>query len=99
MKSGLFITEIITRLYNSERMCELFPDDKARLAHILENQVFGIAPTEIIYQIAMHFILGYDGEHGDWLDGNFVCADSAKLAKEGKLAEFVEKTFGGRIEG
>lgn len=97
MKSGLFITEIVTRLYNSEKMRELFPDDKARLEHILDEQVFGIAPTEIIYQIATHFILGYDGEHGQWLDSNFVCADSAAMAKEGKLAEFVEKTFGGKL--
>lgn len=97
MKSGLFITEIVTRLYNSEKMRELYPDDKARLDHILSEQVFGIAPTEIIYQIATHFILGYDGEHGEWLDGNFVCADSAAMAKDGKLAEFVEQTFGGKL--
>lgn len=97
MKSGLFITEIITRLYNSEHMEELYPDEKERLDHILHEQVFGIAPTEIIYQIATHFILGYNGEHGNRLDCNFVCADSAELAKEGELAEFVEKAFGGKL--
>lgn len=97
MKSGLYITEIVTRLYNSEKMRELYPNDTERLNHILDKQVFGIAPTEIIYQIATHFILGYDGEHGQWLDSNFVCADSAAMAKEGKLAEFVEKTFGGKL--
>lgn len=97
MKSGLYITEIVTRLYNSEKMRELYQDDKERLNHILEKQVFGIAPTEIIYQIATHFILGYDGEHGRWLDSNFVCADSAEMAKNGELAEFVEKTFGGKL--
>ena len=98
MKSGLYITEIITRLYNSERMRELFPDERERLDHILERQVFGIAPTEIIYQIATHYILGYDGEVGGGCDTNFVKADSAELAKEGKLAEFVEQTFGGKIK-
>lgn len=97
MKSGLYITEIITRIYNSEKMRQLFPDDGERLAHILSEQVFGMAPTEIIYQIATHFILGYNGEHGRLEDSNFVCADAAALAKEGKLAEFVEKTFGGRL--
>ncbi|WP_165063007.1 DEAD/DEAH box helicase family protein [Adlercreutzia sp. ZJ154] len=96
MKSGLYIAEIITRLYNSEKMREIFPDDSERLSHIIERQVFGIAPTEIIYQIATHFILGYNGEHGQWLDSNFVCADSAAMAKEGKLAEFVEKAFGNK---
>ena len=99
MKSGLYITEIIKRLYNSARMRELFPDNRARLDHILENQVFGIAPTEIIYQIATHFILGYNNEVGGTCDcaGNFVCADSAELAKQGKLAEFVEETFGSKL--
>lgn len=98
MKSGLYITEIITRLYNSERMRELFPDERERLDHILERQVFGIAPTEIIYQIATHYILGYDGEVGGGCDTNFVKADSAELAKEGRLAEFVEQTFGEKLK-
>ena len=97
MKSGLYITEVIKRLFNSERMCELFPDDRARLKHILENQVFGIAPTEIIYKIATNYILGANGEVGGNYDTNFVKADSAELAKEGKLAEFVEETFGGKL--
>lgn len=97
MKSGLYITEIVKRLYNSERMRRLFPDDRKRLDHILEKQVFGIAPTEIIYQIATHYILGYNNEVGRGCDTNFVKADSAELAKEGKLAEFVEHTFGGKL--
>ena len=97
MKSGLYITEVIKRLFNSEKMCELFPDDRARLDHILEEQVFGIAPTEIIYKIATNYILGANGEVGGDCDTNFVKADSAELAKEGKLAEFVEQTFGGKL--
>lgn len=97
MKSGLYITEVIKRLFNSEKMCELFPDDRARLNHILEEQVFGIAPTEIIYKIATNYILGANGEVGGNCDTNFVKADSAELAKEGKLAEFVEQTFGGKL--
>ncbi len=97
MKSGLYITEVIKRLFNSERMCELFPDDRTRLNHILEEQVFGIAPTEIIYKIATNYILGANGEVGGSCDTNFVKADSAELAKEGKLAEFVEQTFGGKL--
>ena len=97
MKSGLYIAEIIKRLYNSERMRRLFPYDRKRLDHILEKQVFGIAPTEIIYQIATHYILGYNDEVGGDCDTNFVKADSAELAKEGELAEFVEHTFGGKL--
>ncbi|MCR5631217.1 MAG: DEAD/DEAH box helicase family protein [Atopobiaceae bacterium] len=97
MKSGLYITEVIKRLFNSEKMRELFPDERERLDHILEKQVFGIAPTEIIYQIATHYILGCNGEIGGNYDANFVKADSAELAKEGKLAKFVEQTFGGKL--
>ena len=97
MKSGLYITEIIKRLFNSARMRELFPNDRERLDHILERQVFGIAPTEIIYQIATHYILGAHEEVGRARDTNFVMADSAQLAKEGKLAEFVEETFGDKL--
>lgn len=98
MKSGLYITEIIKRLYNNEKMCELFPDGRARLDHILENQVFGIAPTEIIYQIATHYILGYNNEVKGNAKPNFVKADSAQLAKEGKLAQFVEEAFGDKLK-
>lgn len=93
MKSGMYITEIIKRLYNSKAMRRYFPDDHIRLAHILEHQVYGIAPTEIIYQIATHYILGYDNESGKGLHTHFAMADSAQLAKEGKLAEFVDKAF------
>ena len=97
MKSGLYITEVVKRLFNSEKMCELFPNDRTRLNHILEEQVFGIAPTEIIYKIATNYILGANGEVGGNCDTNFVKADSAELAKEGKLAEFVEQAFGEKL--
>lgn len=42
MKSGMYITEIIKRLYNNETMCRYFSDGNIRLAHILEHQVYGI---------------------------------------------------------
>lgn len=59
MKSGLYITEIVKRLYQSAKMKELFPEGAERLRHIFANQVYGLAPTEIIYQIAKNFILGF----------------------------------------
>ena len=97
MKSGLYITEIIKRLYRSEGMKAAFPDDRERLDHILEQQVFGIAPTKIIYEIATHFILGFHDEVGQGCDTNFELADSAELAKEGKLEAFVEQAFGHKL--
>ena len=34
MKSGMYITEIVTRLYQSKRMQQLYPDNAERLNHI-----------------------------------------------------------------
>lgn len=62
MKSGMYITEIVKRLYNSDRMKQLFPDNTERLNHIFAKQVYGLAPTEIIYQICLHYILGFSDE-------------------------------------
>lgn len=93
MKSGLYITEIVKRLFRSETMKALYPDDGARIRHILRHQVYGMAPTRIIYLIATKYILGFD----DTLrheTNHFVCADAAAAAKEGKLAELVKKYFG-----
>ena len=61
MKSGLYIAEVVKRLYRSPGMRAAFPDNLARLRHILNNQVYGAAPTEIIYQIATNYILGFEG--------------------------------------
>ena len=60
MKSGLYIAEIVKRLYQSEKMKELYSGNNARLKHIFEKQVYGFAPTKIIYQIATSYILGFD---------------------------------------
>lgn len=98
MKSGLFIAEIVKRLFNSSKMREIFPDDDERLAHIFSDQVFGVAPTEIIFNIAINFIFGFRAEHGDQFEANFVMADTAELAKEGKLAEFVQHEFGDKLK-
>ena len=57
----------------------------------------GTAPTEIIYQIATYFILGYEGVIGGGCDANFVVAGSAAPAKEGRLAEIVEEWFSGKL--
>ncbi len=56
MKSGLYITEIVKRLYRSEGLKAAYPDDKARIRHILQKQVYGMAPTRIIYLIATNYI-------------------------------------------
>lgn len=92
MKSGLYITEIVKKLYNSEIIKAEFPDKKERIKHILENQVYGFAPTEIIYNIALNFIFGeFDG---DISRKNFLQVDTTPYAKNGNLQELIDEKFG-----
>ena len=55
-KSGLFLTEIAKRL--NYGLANIIPDEQARLKHIFENQLFGFAPTQIVYDIAANYIYG-----------------------------------------
>ena len=93
MKSGLYITEIVKRLYQSEHMKAQFPDSKERLRHIFEKQVYGLAPTEIIYQIALSYILGFNEDTKD-IKHNFRQLDALPYAKEGTLQEKLDELFG-----
>lgn len=93
MKSGLYISEIVKRLYRSKRMQELFPDSKTRLRHIFEKQVYGLAPTEIIYGIAVSYVLGFD-ETRDIKKHNFKKLDATPYARDGTLQEKLNELFG-----
>jgi len=92
MKSGLYITEIVKRLYNSSAMKKVILDDGERIRHILRKQVYGMAPTRIISLIATNYILGFD-ESLKKETHNFVEADAAEAAKNGTLQELVDKCF------
>ena len=59
MKSGLFVAELVKRLYRSPALKKLFPDTAERLRHIFAKQIYGFAPTEIIYRIATKYLLGF----------------------------------------
>lgn len=91
MKSGLYITEIVKRLYNSEVIKSEIPDDYDRLKHILENQVYGLAPTEIIYRIATSFIFS------EFTEGisqkNFAQLDAYPYTEAGTLEEKLDQVF------
>lgn len=92
MKSGMYITEIVTRLYQSKRMQALFPDEKERLNHIFAKQVYGCAPTEIIYRICLRYILGFNDEiHIE--KNNIKLCDTLQFAKDGTLETELEKIF------
>ena len=92
MKSGMYITEIVTRLYQSKRMKALFPNDAERLNHIFAKQVYGCAPTEIIYRICLRYILGFSDEiHIE--KNNIKLCDTLQFAKDGTLETELEKIF------
>lgn len=91
MKSGLYTTEVVKRLYNSEVIKEEISDDHERLQHILKNQVYGLAPTEIIYRIATRFIFS-DATEGISRK-NFVCLDTYPYAEAGTLEDKLDEVF------
>lgn len=94
MKSGLYITEIVKRLFRSDKLKKLYPDKEMRLKHIFAKQVFGLAPTEIIYNISKNYILGFSDDI-EISEHNLRQADALKLIEDGKLDDYLNKEFGG----
>lgn len=93
MKSGLFIASIVKRLYQSPRLKELYPKPNERLKHIFERQVYGLAPTEIIYRISKNFLLGFDEQNHD-IQHNFRCVDVVSDVQNGSLDSRLDELFG-----
>lgn len=93
VKSGLYLTEIVKRLYVG--LETHIPDDNQRLKHILENQVYGFAPSEIIYRIARNFIFGFDEKANRINDRHIVYLDTTPYAKgEGDFEAKYAELFG-----
>lgn len=96
IKSGLFIAEIVKRLFIGLK--DVIPDKDERLKHILEKQVYGFAPSKIIYFIAKNFIFGFD-ENAKKIDSShLVYLDTKPYAKNETEISFEEKCkqlFGG----
>lgn len=92
MKSGMYITEIVKRLFQSNKMKELFPDETIRLNHIFSNQVYGCAPTEIIYQICRRYILGFSDRIKIEKDNIRLC-DTLEYVKNGELEDKIRELF------
>lgn len=78
VKSGLYLTEIVKRLFAG--LEGEIPDNDTRLKHILEHQVYGFAPSEIIYNIARNFVFG---GFADISDSHLQCRDLTEPAKNG----------------
>lgn len=98
MKSGLYIAEIVKRLYQSPVLAQLFPEREERLKHIFEKQVFGLAPTKIIYNIAISFLLGFD-EDVEIKEHNFRQVDALPYAKERTLERYLDELYGNKSVG
>ena len=90
MKSGMYITEIVKKLFHNTR--KHYQSDEDCLKHILENQVYGLAPTPILQGITQSYILGFDVEN-KISRSNFVQHDITPEAKEGKAKEKLQELF------
>ena len=92
MKSGLFVAEIVKRLFEHfvrrHRLKNKKISDKAKrrcLKHILTRQVFGIAPTEIIFRIATEYIFGATANSIS--RKNFFCSQRLEVTALEKFGE------------
>ena len=92
MKSGLYIAEIVKRLYRSDKIKKLYPDSQERLNHIFSKQVYGLAPTDIIYKIATNYILGFSKEM-DIDKHNLRLLDSLDSIQKDRFEEDLVKIF------
>lgn len=89
-KSGLYITEITKRLYKG--LEEQMPNSEERIKWILENQVYAMAPSNIIYNIVKNYVYP---ESIDISTENLVELDSAAVMDDEDLQNRVNEVFGG----
>ena len=90
------MTEIAKRL--NRNLKDEIPDDLDRWEHIFEHQLYGFAPTQIIYDIAKRYIFGFNEELGGAIsDKHFVLLDTVPYAK-GEMDETLEE-YCGRVFG
>lgn len=86
--------EIYVRRNNSEGLKQAYPNSEERIRHIFKHQVYGLAPTECIYRIALRYILGFDEDiHIAEADHHLRQADSLPAAKDGIMEEFLDEVF------
>lgn len=90
MKSGMYITEIVKKIFTNTR--HNYKSDAECLKHILENQVYGLAPTGVLHGITASYIFGFDNDY-DISRRNFVQHDLLPEAKNGTAAEKLTQLF------
>lgn len=79
VKSGLYLAEIVKRLYIG--LENVILNEEERLKHILENQIYGFAPSEIIYNIAKNYVFGFDISTKTVSNNHIVLLDMLPFAK------------------
>ena len=88
MKSGMYITEIVKKLFNNTR--KEYQSDEDCLKHILEKQVYGLSPTPILQGITQSYIFGFDVEH-KITRKNFIQHDITPEAQQGTAKEKLQE--------
>lgn len=90
MKSGMYITEIVKKLFNNTR--KQYKNDHDCLKHILENQVYGLSPTPILQGITQSYIFGFDVDQ-KISRKNFAQHDITPEAQQGIAKEKLQELF------
>lgn len=90
MKSGLYVTEIAKRLFKNTR--HFYNSDDECIKHILENQVYGLAPTNILYNITLSTIFS-DTDGLNIKTNNIKQYDLLADAKDGTARQAVMTLF------
>lgn len=90
MKSGMYITEIVKKLFSNTR--EQYDSNQDCLKHILENQVYGLSPTPILQGITQSYIFGFDTEN-KISRKNFIQHDLTPEAQKGEAKEKLLELF------
>lgn len=90
MKSGLYITEIVKKLFTNTR--SQYSSDMECIKHILEKQVYGLAPTGVLHAITNSLIFGFDDAH-IISTKNFAQLDLTPYTKGDKDSSLQEKLY------
>ena len=90
MKSGMYITEIVKKLFKNTR--KQYKSDQECLKYILENQVYGLSPTPILQGITQYYIFGFDVDQ-KICRMNFLQHDITPEAQQGNAKEKLQELF------
>lgn len=92
-KSGLYVTELVKKL--NIGLKEEIPDEKARIKHILEQQVYAVAPSNIIYNIVRNFV--FTGQEDVSMDNIKEC-DLVPEAEARDMKEKLTELYGEKMK-